>query len=69
MGPAGVAGGSIIAGSVFVVATASFSEESISGSTVDCQPMESDSNILHADGVTVETMEEEEPLTKVVNRR
>lgn len=60
MGPAGVAGGSIIAGSVFVVATASFSEESISASTLESRCLESDSSIVDVDGVTVETNEDEE---------
>ncbi|CAJ1913047.1 unnamed protein product [Cylindrotheca closterium] len=69
MGPAGVVGGSIIAGSVFVVATASFSEESTSDSIVEIQSLESDRSILDVDGVTVEDTEEEEPMSEVVNRR
>lgn len=59
MGPAGVAGGSIIAGSVFVVATASFSEESISDSTSERRCLESDSSIVDVDGATTETNEED----------
>ena len=66
MGPAGIVGGSLIAGSVFVVASASFSEDK---TTKDYETLLPDASIVDADELAEENLAEEDSLSQLVNRR
>lgn len=66
MGPAGIVGGSLIAGSVFVVASASFSEDK---TTKDNETLLPDASIVDVDELAEENLAEEDSLSQLVNRR